>query len=408
MEFDADQERVLREAREWLAGGGPQVKYLAGYAGTGKTTLAKALAEGFMVQFCAYTGKAALVLREKGCENACTIHSLIYKAIEKRTCSKCGERINQGYDTCYFRCVGAKVFSKTEYRLRSRDWESGDDTDRIFELIDNNGVIIVDECSMLSDEVADDLLSFGVKVLVIGDPFQLPPVNGEGKFTSARPDWMLTEIHRQARESGVLRLATDIRSGGYFDRTRGAYGDDVLVIPRGQVDLSSLYEECNQLLVGRNITRQHFNGAAREFLGLRGPIDARLPTTGDKIVCLRNDRETGLVNGGQWAVLASSDLKHDLTLSVSVFGDPESPPRLVNSHYHYFTGDDEILKQGGWHYRRERQEFDYAYAMTVHKSQGSQWDHVAVVDESYCFRESRLNWLYTAVTRAARKVTVIV
>lgn len=407
MDFDPDQETVLREARAWLTSErGPQVKYLAGFAGTGKTTLAKYLAEGFETHFCAYTGKAALVLRQKGCKEASTIHSLIYKAIENRACSVCKGWIGKDYDTCYKRCKDSKFLTQTEYKLRSRNW--GEEAEgRIFELVDRDGVIIVDECSMLSNEVAEDLLSFGVKVLVIGDPFQLPPVSGEGKFTLAHPDWMLTQIHRQAQESGVLRLATDIRVNGYFDRTKGAYGPDVEVIRQHQVDLNALYEESNQLLVGRNLTRRHFNTAARELLGLRGS-DPSLPAVGDKLVCLRNDRDTGLVNGSQCAVLGVAGGRHNLTLNISAFGEPDAPTQQVVSHHHYFTGEEETIKGLGWQYRKQKQEFDYAYAMTTHKAQGSQFPHVAIVDESGCFRENRLQWLYTAVTRASEKVTVIV
>lgn len=407
MEFDDDQATVLREAREWLSSGrGPQVKYLAGFAGTGKTTLAKYLAEGRMTHFCAYTGKAALVLRQKGCENASTIHSLIYKATERRECNLCRGWIGKDYSTCRT-CKDGKVVTSTEYRLRTRNWgEDGDD--RIFQLVDEDGLIIVDECSMLSNEVADDLLSFGVKVLVIGDPFQLPPVSGEGKFTLAHPDWMLTKIHRQAEASGVLRLATDIRANGYYDRTRGAYGPDVEVITRANADLTELYEESNQLLVGRNLTRRAFNEAAREHLSLTGSALADLPTIGDKVVCLRNDRDTGLVNGEQFGVLSVHGNRHTLTLGISSFGEPAAPLQVVNAHHHYFTGEDDTLKALGWHYRKAKQEFDYAYAMTTHKAQGSQFPHVTIIDESGCFREHRLNWLYTAVTRASEKVTIVV
>jgi exodeoxyribonuclease-5 len=411
MDFDADQDRVLREARAWLSDdNGPQVKYLAGYAGTGKTTLAQYLADGFAAHFCAYTGKAALVLRQKGCSAASTIHSLIYKAQESRVCSVCARRIGNDYNTCYSRCKDSKALRTVQYKLRTREWgEWGEDSeDRIFELADCGGVVIVDECSMISDEVAKDLMSFGVKILVIGDPFQRPPVNGEGWFTRRKPDWMLTQIHRQAKESGVLRLATDIRENGFFDRTRGAYGSDVEILPQSKVDLNTLYEESNQLLVGRNVTRRYFNTAARELLGLRGPTEPALPTIGDKLVCLRNDRDTGLVNGGQFGVFMTYGERETLTLDIATFGDPDAELQRVTAHHHYFTSEEDSLKEHSWNYRKQKQEFDYGYAMTVHKAQGSAWEHVGIIDESGCFRESRLNWLYTALTRSSKKVTLIV
>ena len=57
--------------------------------------------------------------------------------------------------------------------------------------------------------------------------------------------------------------------------------------------------------------------------------------------------------------------------------------------------------------RRESDEFDYGYALTVHKAQGSQWDDVLLFDESYAFREHRARWLYTGLTRAAKRLTIV-
>src|SRR5215470_6865793 len=257
--FTPHQEAALKATAAWLkarpgTGGTPQVFRLFGYVGTGKTTLARHLAEGVDgdVVFGAFTGKAALVMRRKGCVDASTIHSMIYRA---------------------------------------RD--SGEETPS-FELWDESpaakaSLIVIDECSMVDEEVGRDLLSFGVPVLVLGDPAQLPPVAGGGFFTEAKPDIMLTEVHRQATDNPIIRLSMLVREGGAL--AEGGYGAS-RVIGRGDVEQEEVIL-ADQILVGRNNTRRSYNARVRQLLR-RG---SQVPVAGDKLVCLRNDRKRGLLNG---------------------------------------------------------------------------------------------------------------
>src|SRR6187549_3221548 len=186
-EFSPHQDAALKAVATWLkakpgANGTPQVFRLFGYAGTGKTTLARTIAEGVdgEVKFAAFTGKAAMVMRSKGCARASTIHSLIYRARES------GEEV-------------------PDFVL----WDEAPASEA--------KLIIIDECSMVDAELGRDLMSFGVPVLVLGDPAQLPPVqsgaNGAGFFTESEPDAMLTEVHRQAQDDPIVRLSMDIREG---------------------------------------------------------------------------------------------------------------------------------------------------------------------------------------------------
>ena len=156
----------------------PQVFRLFGYAGTGKTTLARHVAENVdgEVQFGAFTGKAALVLREKGCGEARTIHSMIYRPKDLDT-------------------------EEPSFVLNEDSPAS------------KASLIVIDECSMVDEELGRDLLSFGKKVLVLGDPAQLPPVKGGGYFTEQEPDVMLTDVHRQAADNPIVRLSMQIRAG---------------------------------------------------------------------------------------------------------------------------------------------------------------------------------------------------
>jgi exodeoxyribonuclease V len=361
MVWSPQQDKALLAVSRWLETRRPQVFRLFGYAGTGKTTLARHIAEdvGGEVAFGAYTGKAALVMRARGCAEARTIHSMIY---------------------------------------RPKDTESEEPT---FELnaesaASTASLIVIDECSMVDQELGRDLLSFGKPVLVLGDPAQLPPVKGGGFFTEAEPDVMLTEVHRQAADNPIVRMSMIVREGGRLDR--GTYGES-RVIGRGDVDALAV-TSADQVLVGLNRTRRLYNNRLRELFGHTSPT----PEVGDKLVCLRNDRAKGLLNGGVWKVKAVSPMRRNkLRMSLAPEEDPTRKPLRVGVLPAFFEGVEEIP----YSLRRDSDEFDYGYALTVHKAQGSQWNDVVLFDESYAFREHRHRWLYTGLTRAAEKITVV-
>lgn len=361
MRWSPGQDKALAAVSAWLKAGEPQVFRLFGYAGTGKTTLARHIAEGEKkVVFAAFTGKAAHVMRGKGCANAGTIHSLIY-------------------------------------RIRGED-ENGptfvlnDDSDAA-----SASLIVIDECSMVDEEIGRDLLSFGKKVLVLGDPAQLPPVAGGGFFTSAEPDVMLTEVHRQAEDDPIIRLSMIVREGGELER--GTYGESQ-VIGRRDLDPAAVLS-VDQVLVGRNNTRRSYNSRIRELLGKSLPN----PVAGDKLVCLRNDRKRGLLNGSLWRVdRARAARKGLLRYALSPDDGAGARNAQVSINPAFFDGTAEALTGPA---RRRSDEFDYGYVLTVHKAQGSQWDDVMLFDESFAFRENARRWLYTGITRAATRLTVV-
>ena len=360
--WSPQQARALDCVAAWLKSGGPQVFRLFGYAGVGKTTLARHIAEGANgdALFAAFTGKAALVLRSKGCTGASTIHSLIYHAAENAD--------------------GAPTFTLNRDGPASRA-----------------GLIVIDECSMVDEEIGRDLLSYGKPILVLGDPAQLPPVKGGGYFTETAPDVMLTEIHRQAKDDPIIRLGAQVRNGE--DIAYGDYGQ-TRVIPRRAITAETVLG-ADQVLVGMNRTRRQYNQRIRT---LKGHCEI-LPSAGDKLVCLRNDRDKGLINGGLWRVEEAGGVRKDFVrLTVRSEDDPNLKAVKVAVLKAFFEGLEGDL---AWSLRRESDEFDYGYALTVHKAQGSQWDDVVLFDESYAFREHRARWLYTAVTRAAKRLTLV-
>lgn len=412
--WSSDQEHALRRSDEWLRST-DQVLYIGGFAGTGKSTLAMHLVGGRRFLFATLTGKAAHVLRRKGCHDARTIHSLIY-----RPAGQSREADIRQLEAKILRLDGKRELfglSPTEQSqldsLRARLRQARRDSEMRFSLWENSPLadqdvegVVIDEVSMVDAKLGKDLESFGKKILVIGDPAQLPPVGGGGYFTKRKPDVLLTEIHRHARESGVLRLATLVREGG--DVGSFSSSDDCVVVRRGsrpKEELAEIAMRADQTLVGRNATRRATNHRHRELLGRSGLA----PEVGDKLVCLRNYRDLGMFNGSQWWV-RSADLDEEQgcgVFSLTADDDAEAEPVAAEGWLHHFLGRETELEDMGWD-RMDLVEADYGFALTVHKSQGSQWDDVLVFDESAAFRGDARRWLYTAVTRAARRLTVVV
>lgn len=400
MDWSPEQNDALNAVHDWLRERDKPYFYLAGYAGTGKTTLAKHLAEGVngLVQYGAFTGKAAHVMRQKGCHNAATIHSLIYQPNGETTDEEL-ERL----ELLLKDAVDAKnieeekkVRAQINFHIEGKDYKPGFKL-KPFEKIKEVRLFVIDECSMVGARLGEDLLSYDIPILVLGDPGQLPPVADAGYFTNNDPDFMLREIHRQARDNPILRMATDVRQGIALDY--GVYGDS-RVIMKKDLDRQELYD-ANQLLVGLNATRRSFN--ARYRVGKHGAPDAT-PIPGDKVVCLRNNHEKGLLNGAQWTVDAVSGSAADDYLDITVSPlDGIGQTQRVGVHSKILRGED---LAGPYSWRRRAEEFDYAYAMTVHKSQGSQWDDLILFNESGSFRNDWAKWLYTGITRAAKRITI--
>ncbi len=227
--FSPHQDQALSAVAGWLKdkpSGNRSIFRLFGYAGTGKTTLARHIADSAdgKVLFAAFTGKAAQVMRNKGCHGASTIHSLIYRARES------------GEDIPSFELWDDAPASKAK-------------------------LIIIDECSMVDAELGRDLMSFGIPVLVLGDPAQLPPIQssaGAGFFTEAEPDAMLTEVHRQAQDDPIVRLSMDIRERREIEPFRDG---ETQVVARSELDPQRVLE-ADQVLVGRNVDAPQLQCAA--------------------------------------------------------------------------------------------------------------------------------------------------
>ena len=343
MIFGKQQENAIRAVDHWLKNDTKSKPwfYLAGFAGTGKTTIAKHMAElvGGDVIYASFTGKASLRMRQVGCEGASTIHSLLYVP-----------KVNEKTGEVHFKFNKDSVINTTK-------------------------LVIIDECSMVDDKLAADLLWYKKPILVLGDPAQLPPVNGEGFFTRGDPDILLTEIHRQAKENPIIWMATKIREGGSL--SQGNYGSSKVTSKYIANDVVA----SDQIIVGRNLTKDTTNNRVRTKLG----FTSEFPEKGEKIICLSNVKDLGFFNGGMYDVVGCKDiLSRPGFMKLHLFSLDEEYEQFAIAHKYLFSPE---FDKPDWKMLRGTQEFDFAYAITCHKAQGSQWDNVYVNDESFCFRE---------------------
>lgn len=421
MDFAPQQQEAIDKITDWYKESDKQVFRLFGYAGTGKTTLARHIVDSLGVRalFAAFTGKAAYVLRCKGCDSAQTIHSLIYQPVEKVRKRLDELHIQFASETDPTeRAMLTRAIATEEEKLQTPDFILREDS-----LLTGAPLLVLDEVSMVGERIAADLLSFGTKVLCLGDPAQLPPVEGGGYFINAQPDHLLTEIHRSALDSPVTRLATSVRQSPPGDRTLGMPGMDgdsgrTLAVGRDQL------AEFDQVLVGTNKTRWKAIHLLRGAKGLTGAV----PQPGDRIIGLANSPEADIFNGQQFTVLEAGATRTNSDRIGLLVEDDSGVARQLTTWLAGYTGV-EGEKQAKREGRGTIAATTFAQAITCHKSQGSQWDRVLVVDESWIFARAaaqdaitaghaplaasaagHLNgqrWLYTAITRAAERVVVI-
>lgn len=378
---------------------------LFGYAGTGKTTTIRAiiaelgLEMGTDVLFAAFTGKAALVMQRNGLPGR-TIHSLIYipKEPDKKKCDELHKALKECADPDEKKRLRKDLAEagKVSFHLRSEDET----------ILSDAKLLVLDECSMVNDDMLQDLLKFNVPMLVLGDPGQLDPVHGEGALTRDAPDMMLTEIHRQAEGDPIIDFATRARNGIYIAKMKRGQSAHV-----NRDDLKAFeILHFDQVLTGKNVTRNMLNQRIRD---LKGFTD-NYPMIGDKLICLRNDAEKGLMNGLMCEVIRVGDLLDvsiELTVRLESAG-PDAPVidlevralRAIFDAYHDKEAMDNVKP---WD-RANANDFDFGYAITVHKSQGSQWDKVLLWDDGFLVwkKPERAKWLYTGITRAVSSIVI--
>ena len=394
-QFSEDQANAMDLARDWHASWPAANQYFAigGYAGTGKTTILAALSKEFPnAAIVAPTGKAVNRLQMNKLWDAQTIHSLLYIPYESYTsieeckwCAGAGTIQDEQCEACHGtgEIEAEKPKRSTKYKKRTS--------------IDAE-VIICDEASMVNSQVMNDMLTFSKPILFFGDHGQLEPI-GENPGIMTSPDVRLERIHRQAEGNPIIRLAQAFREGREADvrqavhRGSGRWQDaEKRCIVTRSYEFDDYLDSGMQVICGFNKTRHKINKEIRARRGYQGVI----PNPGERIICLQNNRDFCCFNGQQATVVKiHKKRKRTVDLEIDLDGVGKTIiPCLIEQF-----GKDKLDFYGN----QDFAQFDYAYAITAHKAQGSEWDGVIVLEE-ISRSWNRARWQYTTTTRAKERI----
>lgn len=378
------QENTIDKILDWL-GSSSKSQYitLGGYAGTGKTTLLGHLTKRLhkenpklRIAFCSYTGKATRVLNRKLSETKAlddkdyigTIHRLIYKAIVDDNDNIIG-------------------------------WESIPEEDFEYDLI------IVDEASMVTEDIWKDLLSYNRPILAVGDHGQLPPINSNFNLM-ANPLIRLEEIYRQERDNPIINVSEIARKYGSLPFEE--FSSTVKKLKKNDCDaqelLTNVFENFNNdtmVLCGYNRTRINLNKAIRSL-----HFESSNPQVGDRVICLKNNRKMDIFNGmtGTLLDITRSGTDEFPYYDSEISLDFEDFPFYGKISLEQFNSPELVERK-----IEDLNYFDYGYALTVHKAQGSQSKKVVLFEERFSKMDDDTfrRWLYTAVTRAEEELYII-
>ena len=377
---------------------------LGGFAGTGKTFLISKISEqlkhdkkNMRIVYVAPTGRAAASMKKKLDNNKIdpdfvgTIHSLIYYPVVDD--------------------VTKKIIGWRKKR------EIGD--------VD---LIVIDEASMVNSWIWHDLKQYAIKILAVGDHGQLYPVESLDDGTKfnlmQNPNYKLTQIHRQAEDNPIVKISIDVRNNIIIPN--GLYNKNVFKMDWSNPECKKIFESIKFdddtiVLCGRNVTRNELNEVIRKRLN----FVREEPYPGEKIVCLSNNRKLGIMNGEiltlLWLMHYDKNL-YELTVKKEKTDDLFTVLAYKKSFglvdYSHLNNDvtklfkrmsadaekkEDLNKFGGICI------FDFGYAISVHKSQGSSWRRVILFEERNYYQndEDWTRWLYTGITRSEEKLMII-
>jgi exodeoxyribonuclease-5 len=432
-DLSPDQAKAYRSMLDWALGPSGEVLTVGGLAGTGKTTLLGVFAANtdLLIAYVTFTGRASSILARKLRAAGASLTDKVRPPD--------GMKVNPARDghaiyDASLSATSGPAFVGTIHRLLYRPvidptteelsgWVKRTSLDREYDLI------VVDEASMVGASMLADLKAHGIPIMAVGDHGQLPPVMDAGDLMKS-PDLVLEKIHRQALGNPIVHLAHTIRQTGLFDK---ALADDPQkrVVFRSKVDAEVLIENAmipavagvnaavssSPLDVGilcwTNKSRVRLNSIARRALGFSGA-----PKAGEVVITLRN--RPPIYNGMRGVLTTDAAQAHDYPWLIGAY--VEFPDEGLPAEHHEmcgpqfcrektFAGVDE-LNARGINVRSMAgggELYDFGYAMTVHKSQGSQFQHaIFYVDRPV--KPDDEDWrrfAYTAVTRASERLTII-
>lgn len=372
-QWTKDQNEVLKIIQDWWNSVLRQPSLsLSGYAGTGKTTLIAKLPQILLkngkhidIAYATFTAKAALVLRNKGIP-ATTIHSLIYDT-----------RIIQDEKTHKIKYI----FTKKKVILKD--------------------LIIIDEASMVSDVLYNDLKSFGIPILFIGDSFQLPPINSELNLMS--DDFVvykMKDIVRQQQDNLIIKMSVKLRN---FQPIPYMKEEQFTKIHHSRFDKEKLIDY-EQIITGKNVTRIDLNKYCRKLLH----YNSECPVINDRMIFLKNNYQDFVFNGQQIVLTKQPKKlgvgKYQIEGQDVVSGDFVNV-NIVDNFINQIPSNIEV-RQLAKITKSDFNHIDYAYAISCHKAQGSEYGEVLLWDDLFALNntQQRHRWLYTAITRASKRV----
>lgn len=332
-------------------------------AGTGKSTLVKFIIAAMgvkenSVRYIAYTGKAANVLKNKGCAGAMTAHRLLYYS---------------------------QMLPNGQYTFKPRPTS----------LLRQEGirVVVVDEISMLPKEMWDLMCSHNFYILACGDPEQLPPIpdpdssEDPNNHVLDHPHIFLDEIMRQAQESEIIRLSMHVREGKSLS-TFPSENKQVMIFKKKDLDISKLIW-ADQILCATNRTRNMINQEVRNYYG----FDSKMPQVGDKVINLHNEwgvesnHHNPLTNGVIGTIKEFSEQiidypfwlrKQNLSVPVitaTISGDEENEEfsNIIFDKAEILTGTSSLKKREEYLIKNKIKQilplhFNFGYAITVWKA----------------------------------------
>jgi len=385
MKFSSKQQEVFDEIMHFFLESDEPFYIFSGVAGSGKSTIINEINNVLNKEYekttavITLTGKAVSTLKDKGISNAKTIHSYMYTPIVDE---KTGELI--GFD------------------LKLPE-----------DLLED--FIIIDEGSMVNEEIFEDIYNLGKKILVVGDENQLPPISKNEFNLMDVSNYRLEEIHRLAQDNPIIQLSQHILEYGNIPKKFAS--DKIRFVPRNKFNnhLKDHVDDYDIILCGMNKTRRTLNRLVRKIRG----YNTILPVTGERIICLRNDKQNGIYNGEMFYVKNKYKYDHaigDVTHEMHNFVINDDNGFLYNTLIHddVWGGDDVWLKYiykeneyTGESDKKMLNLFDHASAITVWKSQGSEYKNLAYVDENVSFFVDQGKFRYTGITRSKDHITIV-